>query len=83
MAGGGGIGEILVVLNTDLPCEISIVLKPDDVDLPNDLRISHICRDGKYTAILRGKRVLTVKNTLDDILRSLKTIEPLWRQADR
>ncbi len=79
MAGGDNIGEIRVELKTDLPCEISAALRPDDVDLPPGLSIRHLCRDGKYVVEITGVDVLTVKNTVDDVLRCLKVVESLWR----
>lgn len=72
MAGSVGANKIVVEVETDLPCGISLALAPDDVDAPEGLEIRHQCRDGRYIVTIVHDDVMTLKNTLDEILRSLK-----------
>ncbi|MGC8582118.1 MAG: KEOPS complex subunit Pcc1 [Thermoproteus sp.] len=84
MAGGGRVDQVTVEISTDLPCAAALVLAPDDVEMPEGFSISHICRDNRYVVVIGGNDVLTLKNTVDDVLRCLKVVDALWRElADR
>jgi hypothetical protein len=84
MAGGSEQAQVTVEISTDLPCAAASVLRPDDIDMPEGTEVRHICRDGRYAVAIRGRNILTTKNTADDLLRCLKVVEALWSVlADR
>lgn len=68
-----------ITILTDLPCSSALSLKPDDVEIPPGLSIMHDCVDGMYRARLMirtefVKNILTLKNTVDELLRLIRLI---------
>ena len=68
-----------ITIFTDLPCRVALSLIPDDVEIPAGLSIVHDCVDGKYTIqvcsqVKSPRDVLTLKNTVDELLRLIKVI---------
>ncbi|MFB6490023.1 MAG: KEOPS complex subunit Pcc1 [Thermoproteus sp. AZ2] len=67
-----------VAIRAPLGCEAAAALRPDDVDLPEGMSIKHICSGGRYEAVIEYEGdILTLKNTVDDVLRCLKIVDQL------
>ena len=71
--------SIDVTIFTDLPCRAALSMIPDDVEIPAGLSIVHDCVDGRYrirvSSQARSPRdVLTLKNTVNELLRLIKVI---------
>lgn len=67
-------------IETPLDCSFMYAVKPDDIDLPNGMEIAHECVAGRWRirvsyVVERPDDILTLKNTLDDIVRALQIIE--------
>ncbi|ABP51521.1 MULTISPECIES: KEOPS complex subunit Pcc1 [Pyrobaculum] len=81
--------RVKITLNTSIDCSFSNAVKPDDVDLPDGMEIRHECLDNKWhisiTYVLdTPKDILTLRNTLDEIVRSLQVIDKvILRQSSR
>lgn len=76
--------KLRVELECGLPCEYINALRPDDVDLPEGMEISHVCEAGRWRIYItyrveRPEDLLTLKNTLDEVVRSLQLIEKAIR----
>ncbi|MEZ0319578.1 MAG: KEOPS complex subunit Pcc1 [Pyrobaculum sp.] len=76
--------KLEVEIEGDLPCEYINAVRPDDMDLPEGMEIRHVCEGGRWKIyvsyeIEQPEDVLTLKNTLDDIVRSLQLIEKTIR----
>jgi hypothetical protein len=65
---------------TRLDCKFINAVKPDDVDVPSGVSIRHECVGGRWVVevecqVGEPEDILTVKNTLDDIVRAIQVIE--------
>jgi len=77
--------ELKSEIATPISCEFIDALRPDDVDLPKGMEIIHLCVDGRWHiqvkyAVERPEDILTLKNTLDEIVRALQLVERVLRQ---
>ena len=77
--------EVESRIATPLDCKFIDALRPDDVDLPNGMEIRHLCVGGRWHIQVRymvekPEDFLTLKNTLDEIVRALQIIETTLRQ---
>ncbi|MBP1448693.1 MAG: KEOPS complex Pcc1-like subunit [Thermoproteus sp.] len=69
-----------VLLRTPLSCEAAEILSPDDVNTPAGMKIRHLCLQGRYALSIEYEGdVMTLKNTIDDVLRCLKVVEGIGR----
>lgn len=81
--------RVKITLDTSIDCSFSNAIKPDDVDLPDGMEIRHECLNNKWrisiTYVLNTpKDIFTLRNTLDEIVRSLQIIEKaILRQPSR
>jgi len=69
-------------IETPLPCEYIDAVRPDDVELPRGMEIRHLCVDGRWHievvyAVESPEDILTLKNTLDDVVRALRLVEKI------
>lgn len=65
-----------VLLRAPLSCEAAEILSPDDVNAPAGMKIRHLCLRGRYALLIEYEGdVMTLKNTIDDVLRCLKVVE--------
>jgi len=74
--------EISVEIYTDLPCFVANLMRPDDVDIPQGMLIDHRCVDGRYLLMISvevrdGSDVLSLKNTVDELIRLIKLVAGL------
>ncbi|MFN3804026.1 MAG: KEOPS complex subunit Pcc1 [Pyrobaculum sp.] len=65
---------------TPLDCIYIDAVRPDDIDLPEGMEIRHMCVEGRWrlavSYTLRDWRdVLTLKNTLDELIRAFQIVE--------
>lgn len=72
--------RVLCRLETPLDCRYADALRPDDVDLPRGMEIRHLCAGGRWAVevayvVEKPEDVLTLKNTLDEVVRALQLIE--------
>jgi len=79
--------EVESRIATPLDCGFINAVKPDDVDLPRGMEIRHICAEGRWHIHVRyvvekPEDLLTLKNTLDEIVRALQLIEATLRQKN-
>jgi len=70
---------------TPLGCGFIDAVKPDDVDIPRGMEIRHMCAGGRWHihvkyVVERPEDLLTLKNTLDEIVRALQLIETTLRE---
>ncbi|MEM0369876.1 MAG: KEOPS complex subunit Pcc1 [Pyrobaculum sp.] len=75
-----GYTKLEIKLETPLGCDYANAIMPDDVDLPVGLDIRYTCIDEKLTIYLSYSLeslgdLLTLKNTLDEVIRALQIIE--------
>jgi|ADKH01.1.fsa_nt_gi hypothetical protein len=76
--------EVEAEIATPLDCGFIDAVRPDDVDIPRGMEIRHICAGGlwhihvKYV-VEKPEDLLTLKNTLDEIVRALQLIEAALR----
>ena len=75
-------------IETEIPCSYINAVRPDDVDIPQGMEISHICVNGAWHIyvlyiIKKPEDILTLKNTLDEIVRSLRIIEAILQRPFR
>jgi hypothetical protein len=73
---------------TPLDCKFADALKPDDTDLPEGMEIQHLCVGGRWHIQVRyvvekPEDLLTLKNTLDEIVRALQIIEATLKQVGK
>jgi len=69
-------------IETPLSCEYIDAVRPDDVELPRGMEIRHLCVDGRWHievvyAVESPEDILTLKNTLDDVVRALQLVEKI------
>ncbi len=74
--------KLRVEIATVVGCEFIDAARPDDVNLPEGMEINHLCIDRKWhivvTYLINTYRdVYTLKNTLDEIMKSLRLVENL------
>jgi hypothetical protein len=72
--------KLVSSIETPLDCRLARALEPDDVGLPEGMEIVHECVGGRWRirvsyVVNRPDDILTLKNTLDDIVRALQVIE--------
>jgi hypothetical protein len=72
--------KLVSSIETPLDCRLARALEPDDVDLPEGMEIVHECVEGRWRirvsyVLHQPDDILTLKNTLDDIVRALQVIE--------
>ncbi|WP_333638994.1 KEOPS complex subunit Pcc1 [Pyrobaculum aerophilum] len=72
--------ELRSKIETPFDCKYINAVKPDDVDLPEGMEIVHQCVEGRWQIhitykIKRPEDLLTLKNTIDEIIRALQVIE--------
>ncbi len=69
-----------IVLEVEAPmCEhVRGALAPDDVGAPPGIEVRSLCRDGRLIYVVEvpqePQALLRAKNTVDDVLRSLKAV---------
>jgi hypothetical protein len=72
--------RLISSIETPLDCRLAYAVKPDDVGLPEGMEIAHECVGGRWRirvsyVVHQPDDILTLKNTLDDIIRALQVIE--------
>ncbi len=70
---------------TPLDCGFIDAVRPDDVDIPRGMEIRHVCAGGRWHihvkyVVEKPEDLLTLKNTLDEIVRALQLIETTLRE---
>lgn len=69
-----------VIIETPFDCKYANAAMPDDVDLPPGMEIRHVCVDGRWRIeieheVKKPEDLLTLKNTLDELIRVFQIIE--------
>ncbi|ABL87954.1 conserved hypothetical protein [Pyrobaculum islandicum DSM 4184] len=72
--------KLISRIETPLDCIFKDALSPDDIELPEDMEIHYVCTNDRlhiliYYTVENPEDILTLKNTIDDIVRALQLIE--------